>query len=152
MAELKDRLRADLTTAIKARDELTTATLRMALTAVTNAETSGKAAHELTDAEVLQVLTKEAKKRREAADAFTAAGRAELADRERAEGTVLDRYLPAQLTEAEIREIVTAGIAEVGATEMRQMGAVMKAVQPKVQGRADGKAVSDEVRRQLGAA
>jgi uncharacterized protein YqeY len=87
MAELKDRLRADLTTAIKARDELTTATLRMALTAVTNAETSGKAAHELTDAEVLQVLTKEGKKRREAAEAFTAAGRAELADRERAEGT-----------------------------------------------------------------
>jgi uncharacterized protein YqeY len=151
MAELKDRLRSDLTTAIKARDELTTATLRMALTAVTNSETGGKVARELTDAEVLQVLTKEAKKRREAADAFTSAGRLELAERERAENLVLDRYLPAQLTAAEIADIVTAGVAETGATEMRQMGVVMKAVQPKVQGRADGKAVSDEVRRQLGA-
>jgi uncharacterized protein YqeY len=151
MAELKDRLRSDLTTAMKARDELTTATLRMALTAVTHAETGGKVARELTDAEVLQVLAREAKKRREAAEAFTSAGRQEMADRELAEGSVLDRYLPAQLSAAEIADIVRTGIAEVGATEMRQMGAVMKTVQPQVQGRADGKAVSDEVRRQLGA-
>jgi uncharacterized protein len=152
MAELKDRLRSDLTTAMKARDQLTTSTLRMALTAVTNSETSGRVARELTDAEVLQVLVKEAKKRREAADAFTSAGRQEMAEKELAEGSVLDRYLPAQLTGAEIADIVRDGIAEVGATGMRQMGAVMKTVQPKVQGRADGKAVSEEVRRQLGAA
>ena len=149
MPTLKERLRADLNAAMKSRDELTTATLRMALTALTTEEVSGKQARELDDAEVLRVLTREAKKRRESAAAFDGAGRAELADRERAEHAVLDRYLPAQLSEADLAELVAAAVAETGAAGPRDMGAVMKAVQPKVAGRADGKRVSDEVRRQL---
>ncbi|HEY2297498.1 MAG TPA: GatB/YqeY domain-containing protein [Jatrophihabitans sp.] len=151
MPELKSRLQADLNTAMKARDELTTATLRMALTAVTTEEVAGKAARQLSDDEVLRVLTKESKKRREAAEAFAGAGRTELADRELAEGEVLDRYLPAQLGDAELRELVQAAVAEAGATAPNQMGVVMKLVQPRVAGRADGKRVSDEVRRQLAA-
>jgi uncharacterized protein YqeY len=134
---------------MKSRDELTTATLRMALTAVTNEEVAGKTARELSDDEVLRVLTREGKKRREAAEAYEAAGRAELAAREKAEGEVLARYLPAQLDDAELSELVRAAIGEAGATSPREMGAVMKLVQPKVAGRADGKRVSEEVRRQL---
>lgn len=149
MPELKARLRADLNTAMKARDELTTATLRMSLTAITTEEVSGKAARELSDGDVLRVLGREAKKLREAAEAFDAAGRSELADRERAEGAVLDRYLPTQLGDEEISGLVRAAIAESGASAPNQMGAVMKIVTPRVAGRADGKRVSDEVRRQL---
>jgi uncharacterized protein YqeY len=149
MAELKERLRGDLNTAMKARDELTTATLRMALTAVTNEEVAGKAARELSDDDVLKVLGREAKKRREAAEAFDAAGRAELANRERAEGEVLDRYLPAPLSDSELGELIAAAVSEAGATSPRDIGAVMKIVQPRVAGRADGKRVSDEVRRRL---
>jgi uncharacterized protein YqeY len=149
MATFKDRLRADLTTAIKSRDELTTATLRMALTAVTNEEVSGSTARVLTDDEVLKVLTREAKKRREAAEAFAAGGRPERAERERAEGGVLDRYLPQPLSDAEIAALVTSAIAETGAANLRQMGAVVKAVQSASSGRADGKRIADEVRRQL---
>jgi uncharacterized protein YqeY len=142
-------LQQDLNLAMKARDELTTATLRMALTAITTEEVAGKQARELSDDEVLRVLGREAKKRREAAEAFDAAGRTELAERERAEGGVLDGYLPAQLDDAELSALVAAAVAETGASQARDMGAVMKAVQPKVAGRADGKRVSDEVRRQL---
>ncbi|HEU5266030.1 MAG TPA: GatB/YqeY domain-containing protein [Jatrophihabitans sp.] len=149
MGDLKARLQADLNAAMKARDELTTATVRMALTAVTTEEVAGKTARELSDDEVVRVLTKEAKKRREAAEAFAAAGRSELADRERAEERVLAGYLPAQLGDDELRELVRAAIAEAGASEPRQLGAVMKVVQPRVAGRADGRRVSDEVRRQL---
>jgi uncharacterized protein YqeY len=149
MPELKARLQADLNTAMKARDELTTATLRMALTAVTTEEVAGKRARELSDDEVLKVLAREGKKRREAAEAYDAAGRTELAARERAEGEVLDRYLPAQLDDAELAELVRAAIAEAGASGPQQLGAVMKLVQPKVAGRADGRRISDEVRRQL---
>ncbi|PZS31701.1 MAG: glutamyl-tRNA amidotransferase [Pseudonocardiales bacterium] len=149
MPELKPRLRADLNAAMKARDELRTATLRMVLTAVSNEEVAGKQARELSDDEVLRVITREAKKRREAAEAFDAAGRAELADRERAEGVVLDAYLPAQLGDDELAELVRAAVAEADATGPQQMGAVMKLVQPRVAGRADGKRASDEVRRQL---
>lgn len=149
MPELKPRLRADLNAAMKARDELTTATLRMALTAVSTEEVAGKQSRELSDDEVLRVLTREAKKRREAAEAFDAAGRTELAERERAEGVVLDAYLPAQLTDDDLVELVRVAVTEVGATGPQQMGAVMKIVQPQVAGRADGKRVSDEVRRQL---
>lgn len=134
---------------MKARDELTTATLRMALTAITNEEVAGKQARELSDDEVLKVLGREAKKRREAAEAFDGAGRPELAARERAEEQVLDGYLPAQLSDDDLRELVAAAVTESGATEARQMGAVMKIVSPQVSGRADGKRVSDEVRRQL---
>jgi uncharacterized protein YqeY len=150
MAELKTRLRTDLNTAMKARDQLTTATLRMTLTALTNEEVAGKTARELSDDEVLKVIAREAKKRREAAEAYDAADRAELADRERAEGTILDAYLPAQLDDGGLADTVTQAIAETGATGMGQMGAVMKLVQLAVAGRADGRRISDEVRRQLG--
>ena len=149
MAELKDRLHADLNAAMKARDEVTTATLRMVLTAVTNEEVAGKAARELSDDEVLKVIGREAKKRREAAEAYDAASRAELAERERAEERVLEDYLPAQLSDAELTTLVRDTIAGLGASGMAQMGAVMKAVQPTIAGRADGKRVSDEVRAQL---
>ena len=149
MSELKDRLQADLTTAIRARDEVTTATLRMALAAVATEEVAGSTARELSDDEVLRVLGREAKKRREAAEAFTAGNRPELADRERAEGRVLDRYLPAQLDDAEVAELVRAAIQETGAAGMPQMGAVMRAAQGRAAGRADGRRLSEEVRRQL---
>jgi uncharacterized protein YqeY len=150
MAELKERLRADLTSAIRARDEIRTATVRMALTAITTEEVAGKQARELDDAEVLKVIAREAKKRREAAEAYDAAGRTELADRERAEGDVLAEYRPPQLDDAELTELVRAAVAEARATEPRQMGAVMKLATPRVAGRADGARVSAEVRRQLG--
>ena len=149
MPELKQRLKTDLNTSMKARDELTTATLRMVLTAVTTEEVAGKQARELSDDEVLVVIRREGKKRREAAEAFDGAGRTELAARERAESTVLDRYLPAQLADDELAEIVATAIAETGATGPQGIGLVMKSVQPQIGGRADGKRVSDEVRRQL---
>jgi uncharacterized protein YqeY len=148
---LKERLQGDLTAAIKARDELRAATIRMALTAVTTEEVAGKQARTLTDDEVVVVLGREAKKRREAAEAFDGAGRVELADRERAEGEVLAGYLPAQLSDAEVGELVRAAIAESGAAGPQAMGQVMKVVQPQVTGRAEGGRVAAEVRRQLGA-
>ena len=153
MAELKDRLRADLTAAMKARDELRASTLRMVLAAVTNAEVAGKQARELSDDEVTTVIVSEAKKRREASEAFDSAGRSELADKERAEAQILSGYLPEQLTAQEISRIVSEAIAAagVGGEGMRAMGRVMGSVQPTVRGRADGAAVAAEVRRQLGA-
>ncbi len=153
MATLKDRLRSDLTAAIKERDAVRSSTLRMVLTAITNAEVSGKVARELEDDEVVGVLTSEAKKRREAATAFEDGGRAESAAKERAEAEVIAVYLPEQLTPEEIAEVVTAAIVQTGAAGegMRAMGKVMGVVQPQVKGRADGGAVAAEVRRQLGA-
>jgi uncharacterized protein YqeY len=148
---LKERLQADLTTAMKARDELRAATIRMALTAVTTEEVAGKQARVLSDDEVLAVLTREAKKRREAAEAFDGAGRAELATRERAEGEVLAEYLPSQLTDDELADLVRAAIAETGADNPKAMGQVMRVVTPQVTGRAEGGRVAAEVRRQLGA-
>jgi uncharacterized protein YqeY len=150
MSTLQARLREDLTAAMKARDELTTATLRMVLAALSTESVAGRQARELSDAEVVTVLNREAKKRREAATAYDAASRVELADRERAEGTVLDRYLPAPLADEQLVEIVRAAIVETGASEPRDLGQVMKALQPKVAGRADGKRVADAVRQQLG--
>ena len=150
MGTLKDRLNDDLHAAMKGRDELTTSTLRMALAAVRNAEVSGAASRERSDDEVVAVLTKEAKKRREAADAFAGAGRSDQADRERAEGTVLDRYLPAQLSDAEIAELVSAALAAGGFSGKAQMGPAMKAAQDAVAGRAEGGRVAAQVRRQLG--
>lgn len=151
MSALKDRLRADLTTAMKARDSLRSSTLRMVLTAVTNAEVSGKEARELSDEDVLGILGKEAKKRREAADAFAEGGRSESAEKERAEAEVIAHYLPAQLDDAELTRIVADALAATGAAGegMRAMGKVMGVVQPQVKGRADGGAVAAEVRRQL---
>jgi uncharacterized protein YqeY len=146
---LKEKLQADLSAAMKARDEVRTRTLRMALTAVTTEEVAGERARELSDDEIVKVLQREAKKRREAAEAFADAGRTEQAEAERAEGVVLDDYLPAQLSDAELTDLVAATIAEIGAEGPRAMGQVMKAVTPKVAGRADGKRVSGEVKRQL---
>ena len=152
MSALKDRLRQDLTSAMKARDELRASTLRMVLTAVTNAEVAGKQARELSDDDIVGVLTSEAKKRREAATAFEDAGRAESAAKERAEAEVIGEYLPEQLDEAAVAEIVRGAVEESGAAGegMRAMGKVMGIVQPRVRGRADGGAVAAEVRRQLG--
>lgn len=152
MSALKDRLRADLTTAIKARDELRSSTLRMVLTAITNAEVAGKEARELSDEDVLGVLSSEAKRRREAATAFAEGGREEMAAKEAAEGEVIAEYLPTPLTEAEIAALVTAAVEQTGAAGegMRAMGKVMGVVTPQVKGRADGGAVAAEVRRQLG--
>jgi hypothetical protein len=149
--ELKERLRADLTDAMRARDQVRLRTLRMALTAITNEEVAGSAAHELSDDDVLKVLTREAKKRREAAEAFEAAGRADQAEAERAEGEVLAGYLPAQLSDEELAGLVAAAVAETGAGGLPGMGKVMKAVTPRVAGRADGARVAAEVRRQLAA-
>jgi uncharacterized protein YqeY len=150
MSDLKDKLQSDLTTAMKARDELRTATLRMVLTAVKTEEVAGGAARELDDAEVLRVLAREGKKRRESAEAYVAAGRQELADREDAERAVVDEYLPAQLADAELDALVAAAVTEVGATSPQQMGAVMKVVTPRVAGRAEGGRVAAAVRRALG--
>lgn len=150
MTRLKDRLQADLTAAMKARDELRSATLRMVLTAVRNEEVAGKTARELSDDEVVAVLTREAKKRREAAEAYDGGGRPERAERERAEGVVIDGYLPAQLTDDELRQLVAAAIAEAGAEGPRAMGQVMKVLTPRTAGRAEGGRVAAEVRRQLG--
>ena len=150
MSQLKDRLQSDLTTAMKSRDELRTATLRMALTAVRMEEVSGKSARELDDAEVVTVLGRESKKRREAAEAFDGAGRPDRADRERAEGEVLAGYLPAQLSDDDLRDLVTAAITETGAEGRRGIGAVMRVVSPQTTGRAEGGRVAAEVRRQLG--
>jgi uncharacterized protein len=151
MGTLKDRLNDDLHTAMKARDELTTATLRMALSSVRNAEVAGSAARDLSDDEVLAVLTKESKKRREAATAFADAGRAEQAAKERAEGEILERYLPRQLGDAEIAELVAGALSAGGFTGKGQMGPAMKAAQAAVAGRAEGGRVAAEVRRQLSA-
>jgi uncharacterized protein YqeY len=149
MSSLKDQLNADLTTAMKSRDELTTATLRMALTAVRTEEVAGKSARILSDQEVLAVLAREAKKRREAAEAFTAGGRTELAERERAENGVLEKYLPAQLSDGDLADLVKTALADAGVTDVKQLGKAMKAVQAQVAGRAEGGRVAAEVRRQL---
>jgi uncharacterized protein YqeY len=146
---VKEQLRTDLTTAMKARDELTASTLRMVLTAITTEEVAGKQARELSDDEVLKVLAREGKKRRESIEAFASAGRDELAERERAEAAVIDRYLPAQLGDDELAALVTAAIAASGADGPKAMGQVMKVLTPRIAGRADGGRVAAEVRRQL---
>jgi hypothetical protein len=152
VSDLKDRLRTDLTSAIKARDEVRSSTLRMVLTAITNAEVAGKQSRELTDDDVVTVLSSEAKKRREAAEAFDGAGRPESAAKERAEAEVLADYLPTPLSEEEIRDLVTSAIVSLGVAGegMKAMGRVMGAIGSQVKGRADGGAVAAEVRKQLG--
>lgn len=150
---LKEQLRTDLTAAIKSGDKVRSSTLRMVLTAVTNAEVAGKTARELTDEDVLGVLTSESKKRREAAEAFADAGRTEQAAKERAEAVVIAGYLPEQLTSEEVAELVSAAIDELGvrADGIRAMGRVMGALTPQTKGRADGGVVAAAVRAQLGA-
>ncbi|MER5792232.1 GatB/YqeY domain-containing protein [Streptomyces sp. NPDC001980] len=149
---LKSKLQDDLNAAIKGRDELRSATLRMTLAAITNEEVAGKEKRELSDDEVLKVIAKEAKKRREAAEAFTQGGRAESAEREKAEGEVLAGYLPKQLSDAELEGIVAAAVEEAkaaGAEGPRAMGAVMKIVNPKVAGLAEGGRVAASVKKRL---
>ncbi|WP_025617376.1 GatB/YqeY domain-containing protein [Salinispora cortesiana] len=149
MGTLKDRLTTDMRAALKARDEMTTSTLRMALAAVGAAEVAGQAKRELGDDEVLALLAKEAKKRREAAAAFAEAGRDEQAAKETAEGVVLERYLPSQLSDDELAEAVRTALTTGGFTGMGQMGPAMKAAQAAVAGQAAGGRVAAEVRRQL---
>jgi uncharacterized protein YqeY len=152
MSTLKDQLHSDLTTSMKARDALRTSTLRMVLTAITNAEVSGKEVRELSDEDVVTVLGAEAKKRREAAQAFADGDRPELAEKEKAEAAILAEYLPAQLSAEEIAVIVTAAVESTGAAGqgMKAMGQVMGIVSPQVKGKADGGAVAAEVKRQIG--
>ncbi|MBB5137614.1 hypothetical protein HNP84_007366 [Thermocatellispora tengchongensis] len=151
MSALKDKLKADLSASMKSRDEVRTRTIRMALAAISTEEVSGKAARELSDDEVIKVLTKEAKKRREAAEAFAGAGRAEQAQAELDEQAVLEEYLPAQLSDEELAALVDEAIAESGAEGPRAMGQVMKVLNPKVAGRAEGGRVAQAVRARLGA-
>ena len=153
MTALKAQLQANLTTAMKSRDQLTASTLRMALTAITNEEVAGKEARVLSDDEVLTVLGKEAKKRREAAEAYDAAQRPDLAGKEREELAVLEAYLPEGLSAQEVQAIIAAAVEEVGDQGLAggaAMGAVMKIVQPQVRGRADGAAVAASVKSALG--
>lgn len=146
---LKDKITSDLTAAMKARDEKRSGTLRMVLAAIKNEEVAGKVARELSDAEVITVLAREAKKRREAAEGFEAGGRSDRAEDEKNEGKIIAEYLPAQLSEAEIKEMITAAIAETGATGPAGMGQVMKVLSPKIAGRADGALVSSLVKAAL---
>ncbi|MCI3278662.1 GatB/YqeY domain-containing protein [Streptomyces cylindrosporus] len=149
---LKQKLQEDLNTAIRGRDELRSSTLRLTLAAITKEEVAGKQKRELSDDEVLKVITKEAKKRREAADAFAQGGRAESAEREKAEGEVLAEYLPKQLGDEELERIVAQAVEEAkaaGAEGPRAMGAVMKIVNPKVAGLAEGGRVAAAVKKHL---
>ena len=152
MTSLKDQLKQDLTQSLKDQDAVKSSTLRMALTAITNEEVSGKEAKVLTDTEVLSVLTKEAKKRKESVEAFNQANRKDLADKEAQELTVLEKYLPSALTEDELNKIIDEAIAEAkasGAEGMKAMGVVMKIVQPKTVGRTDGALLAAKVKEKL---
>ena len=149
MSTLKEQLQADLTTAMRERDQVRAGSLRMALTAVTTEEVAGKEHRELSDDDVLKVITKEAKKRREAATAYTDAGRAELAAKEEAELAVLEAYLPTQLSDEELESVVREAVAVSGATGMPQMGLAMKAANAAVAGRAEGGRVAAVVKRVL---
>lgn len=146
---LKEKLQSDLTAAMRARDEVRSSTIRMVMTAIKNEEVSGKEARELSDAEVITVLSREAKKRREAAEAFEQAGANDRAANEKAEGAIIAEYLPAQLSEQEIKDLIAAAIAETGAATPQQMGLVMKVIQPKIAGKADGGVVSALVKAAL---
>lgn len=146
---LKERLRGDLTEAIRNRDELTSGTIRMVLTAITNEEVSGKSARELTEAEIITVLSREAKKRREAAEAFDAGDRAAMAALERSESEVIARYLPEQLSDAQLKEMIAKAIVETGASGPAGMGLVMKVIAPQIAGKADGGTVSAAVKAAL---
>ena len=146
---LKEKLQADLTDAIRARDEVKSGTVRMLLTAITNEEVAGKSAKVLTDAEIITVLSRESKKRREAVDAYTEAKREDLANKEKAEGVIIAQYLPEQLSEAEIKKMIADAIAETNAAGPAGMGLVMKVLQPKIAGKADGGLVSALVKASL---
>jgi uncharacterized protein YqeY len=147
---LKEKLQSDLTDAIRSRAEVKSGTIRMLLAAITNEEVSGKSARVLNDAEIITVLSREAKKRREAVEAYVAAKRTDLADKEKAEGDVIAQYLPAQLSEEDIKKMIADAIAETGAAGPTGMGLVMKVLSPKIAGKADGGVVSGLVKAALG--
>ena len=147
---LKEKLQSDLTDAIRSRAEVKSGTIRMLLAAITTEEVSGKSARVLTDAEIITVLSREAKKRREAVEAYVAAKRTDLADKEKAEGDVIAEYLPAQLSEDEIKKMIADAITETGAAGPAGMGLVMKELSPKIAGKADGGLVSGLVKAALG--
>lgn len=149
MAPLKDRLKNDLTAAIRARDEIRKGTLRMVLSAIGTEEVSGTSAKELSDDEIITVLTREVKRRREAAEAFRSGGRADSAEREEAEAAIIGEYLPAQLSSEELAQLVDQAVTDAGAQTPRDMGAVMKLLQPKIAGRAEGRVVADAVKARL---
>jgi hypothetical protein len=154
MAELKARLRADLTSAMKAQDKLRTATLRMLLAAVQTEEVSGKQSRELSDADVLKVLARESRKRGEAAEIYTQNGRGELAAEEHAEARIIDEYLPTQLTDAEVADVVDTAMAQVAEQlgerpSVKQMGLVMKTATAIADGKADGARLSQAVKDRL---
>jgi uncharacterized protein YqeY len=146
---LKEKLQADLTDAIRSRNEVVSGTVRMLLAAITNEEVAGKSAKVLTDAEIITVLSREAKKRREAVEAYTQAKRDDLAGKEKAEAAVIANYLPEQLSEDEIKKLIQAAIAETDAKGPAGMGLVMKVLQPKIAGKADGGVVSGLVKSYL---
>ncbi|GAB3718286.1 GatB/YqeY domain-containing protein [Nocardiopsis nanhaiensis] len=150
MSELKARLKSDLTTAMKAKEKVRTATLRMVLTTIATEESAGSSQRSLDDDEVTKLLMREAKKRREAAEAFDNGGRPEAAANERAESEILADYLPKPLTDDELAEVVKAAVAETGASGMKEMGKVMKVVNAQIAGRAEGSRVAAEVKSQLG--
>ena len=147
---LKEKLQSDLTDAIRSRAEVKSGTIRMLLAAITTEEVSGKSARVLNDAEIITVLSREAKKRREAVEAYVAAKRTDLADKEKAEGDVIAQYLPAQLSEDEIKKMIADAIAETGAAGPAGMGLVMKVLSPMIAGKADGGVVSGLVKAALG--
>jgi uncharacterized protein YqeY len=147
---LKEKLQSDLTDAIRSRAEVKSGTIRMLLAAITNEEVSGKSARVLNDTEIITVLSREAKKRREAVEAYVEAKRTDLADKEKAEGDVIAQYLPAQLSEDEIKKMIADAIAETGASGPAGMGLVMKVLSPKIAGKADGGVVSGLVKAALG--
>lgn len=154
MAELKEQLRSDLTEAMRNKDKLRTATLRMLLAAIQTEEVSGKQARELTDDEILKVLARESRKRTEAAEIYTQNGRGELAAEEHAEGRIIDEYLPTPLTDAEVADVVDTAIAQVAEEigerpSVKQMGQVMKAATAIAQGKADGARLSAAVKERL---
>jgi uncharacterized protein len=146
---LKETLKNDLTEAIRSSDKVVSGTIRMVLTAITNEEVSGKEARVLTDDEIITVLSREAKKRREAAEEFAKAGRTDKAADEKAEGDVIARYLPAQLSEEDIKKLIAAAIASTGAAGPADMGKVMGAIKPQIAGKADGAVVSSLVKAAL---
>ena len=146
---IKETLQSDLNTAIRGRDEVTSSTIRMLLTAITNEEVAGKEKRELKDEEIITVLSREAKKRREAAEAFEAAGRADKAAAETAEGVVIAKYLPEQLSEDDVKKLIAEAVAATGAAGPADMGKVMGALKPKIAGKADGAMVSNLVKAAL---
>jgi uncharacterized protein YqeY len=146
---LKEKLQEDLTAAIRSSDKLVSGTIRMVLSAITTEEVAGKEARKLSDDEIITVLTREAKKRREAAEEFAKAGREDKSAEEKSEGEVIARYLPAQLTEDEVKKIIADAIASTGAAGPADMGKVMGAIKPLIAGKADGALVSSLVKSTL---